>query len=42
MGQQARKSKGKRESAGRAGKTSNPKPQNRPQKPKQFRMGKGK
>ncbi|MDD4442559.1 MAG: hypothetical protein PHX41_11760, partial [Kiritimatiellae bacterium] len=41
MGQQGRKTQQKRETAGPAGKTSNPKPQNRHRKPKQIRMGKG-
>jgi len=41
MGQQVRKTQQKSESAGRAGKTFNPKPQSRHLKPKQIRMGKG-
>jgi hypothetical protein len=41
MGQQGRKTQQKREKAGRAGKTSNLKPQKRHRKPKQIRMGKG-
>jgi len=41
MGQQVRKTQQKSESDGRAGKTFNPKPQNRLRKPKQIRMGKG-
>jgi hypothetical protein len=41
MGQQGRKTQQKRETAGPAGKTSTPKPQNRHRKTKQIRMGKG-